>query len=81
MFALRPGVVVPAERRLRGPAEHESAHLVDEHPDWETTPYRGAFTQDFADYDSLADLFRQIGFDERLHKLESELRIRQPRFR
>ena len=33
-----------------------------------------------ATYDSLADLFRQIGYDERLHKQESEVRMGDPRF-
>jgi hypothetical protein len=28
----------------------------------------------------LADLFRQIGYDERLHKLESEAHMAAPRF-
>jgi hypothetical protein len=31
--------------------------------------------------DSLADLLRQIGYDERLHKLESEANLSAPRFR
>ena len=52
-----------------------------EHPDWETTPYEGSFAHDFGTYGSLADLFRQIGYDERLHKLESETNMREPRFR
>ena len=29
----------------------------------------------------MADLFRQIGYDERLHKLESEANLAAPRFR
>ena len=41
---------------------------------------RGQFTDDFGAYDSLADLFRQIGYDERLHKLESEANMAAPRF-
>ena len=40
----------------------------------------GAFTDDFGRYDSLADLFRQIGYDERLHKLESEHHLGAARF-
>ena len=39
------------------------------------------FADDFGRYDSLADLFRQIGYDERLHKLESEANMAAPRFR
>ena len=44
-------------------------------------PYPGEFTEDFGDYASLADLFRQIGYDERLHKQESEHNIEVARFR
>jgi len=59
----------------------ENAALVDEHPEWEATPFQSSFAGDFGRYASLADLFRQIGYDERLHKLESEARMREPRFR
>jgi ubiquinol oxidase len=62
-------------------AEHEYALLVREHPEWEHTPYTGSFADDFGTYDSLADLFRQVGYDERLHKEESEANMSQPRFR
>ena len=37
-----------------------------------------SFADDFGHYDSLADLFRQIGYDERLHKLESEAAMAEP---
>ena len=61
-------------------AEHEYATLVSEHPEWETL----AFSSDYADYygefDSLADLFRQISHDERVHKQESEQKIATARF-
>ncbi len=45
------------------------------------TPFASSFGDDFGRYDSLADLFRQIGYDERLHKLESEANMAAPRFR
>jgi hypothetical protein len=45
------------------------------------TPFKGTFTDEFGEFDSLADLFRQIGYDERLHKLESEARMGTARFR
>jgi hypothetical protein len=53
---------------------------MSEHPEWETTTFDSEFTRDFGQYDSLADLFRQIGYDERLHKLQSEAAIAAPRF-
>jgi hypothetical protein len=81
MFAIRPAWSYRLNADFEDHAEHEYARLVAEHPEWETTPYKGAFSADFGAYDSLADLFRQIGYDERLHKLESELRMQRPRFR
>jgi hypothetical protein len=81
LFALRPAWSYRLNADFEDHAEHEYAHLVEEHPEWEATPYHGEFAADFGAYDSLADLFRQIGYDERLHRVESELRIASPRFR
>jgi len=81
MFVLRPAWSYRLNADFEDHAEHEYALLVQEHPEWDTTPYEGMFAGDFGSYDSLADLFRQIGYDERLHKLESETNMRQPRFR
>jgi hypothetical protein len=80
MFAIRPAWSYRLNADFEDHAEHEYAQLVEENPTWETRSYDGDFTRDFGAYASLADLFRQIGYDERLHKLESELHIRTPRF-
>lgn len=62
-------------------AEHEYAELVVEHPEWETTPASRHFAADYGTFDSLADLFRQVSHDERVHKVESEEKIAVARFR
>jgi ubiquinol oxidase len=62
-------------------AEHEYMTLVTEHPEWEKQPFTSAFEADYGSFESLADLFRQIGHDERVHKQESLAQMRQPRFR
>ncbi|HEX8582716.1 MAG TPA: alternative oxidase [Acidimicrobiales bacterium] len=80
MFAVRPAWSYRLNADFEDHAEHEYAHLVEEHPEWEQVPYQGEFTADFGAYDSLADVFRQIGYDERLHRLESEARMAAPRF-
>jgi hypothetical protein len=80
MYALRPAWSYRLNADFEDHAEHEYAALVDEHPEWEALPYDGQFTADFGDFDSLADLFRQIGYDERLHKEESEVNMVDPRF-
>jgi ubiquinol oxidase len=40
-----------------------------------------SFAGDFGKFASLADVFRQIGHDERVHKLESEAQMKKSRFR
>jgi hypothetical protein len=55
--------------------------FVTEHPEWEQEPFESAFADDYAHLESVADLFRQIGYDERVHKDESLARMGEPRFR
>ena len=54
--------------------------LVAEHPEWEHTSFISEFADDYGHFDSRADLFRQIGHDERVHKIESLNRLKHPRF-
>lgn len=79
-YALKPAWSYQLNIDFEEHAEHEYALLVQEHPEWETTPFESAFTGDFGQYASLADLFRQIGYDEKLHKLQSVATMGSPRF-
>lgn len=79
-YVLRPEWSYRLNADFEDHAEHEYALLVAEHPEWEDVRYEGEFVDDFGDYDSLADLFRQISYDERLHREESELAISHARF-
>ncbi|MEY2404623.1 MAG: ubiquinol oxidase [Acidimicrobiaceae bacterium] len=58
-------------------AEHEYARLVAEHPEWEARPYTPAVAE-YGEYESRADVLRQISCDERAHK---ELSLRASRSR
>jgi hypothetical protein len=80
MYVVRPTWSYRLNADFEDHAEHEYALLVDEHPEWEEVPYDGSFSDDFGSYDSLADLFRQIGYGERLHRLEGESNLTRPRF-
>jgi ubiquinol oxidase len=80
LYVARPNWSYRLNGDFEDHAEHEYALFVQENPHLENQPYEGEFTEDFGAYDSLADLFRQIGYDERLHKLESEHAMRAPRF-
>ena len=57
-------------------AEREYMRYVAENPALESEPFESIFADDYGHFASLADLFRQIGYDERVHKLESLERTR-----
>jgi hypothetical protein len=80
LYVVRPAWSYRLNADFEDHAEHEYALLVQEHPEWEHTPFDSEFTDDFGDFGSLAELFRQIGYDERLHKLQSEAAMHTPRF-
>jgi ubiquinol oxidase len=79
-YAIKPAWSYRLNADFEDHAEHEYALFVQEHPEWETRTFDSRFTDDFGLYASLADLFRQIGYDERLHKLQSEAAMNAPRF-
>jgi hypothetical protein len=80
LFVIRPKWSYQLNADFEDHAAHEYALLVQEHPEWETTPFESRFQDDFGAYDSLADMFRQIGYDEALHRQESEIMMTQPRY-
>jgi len=81
LYVLRPAWSYRLNADFEDHAEHEYMEFVAGHPGWETEPFDSAFWMDYGRFDSLADLFRQIGHDERFHKQESILRMTAGRFR
>jgi hypothetical protein len=81
LFVLHPRWSYRLNADFEDHAEHEYMTLVAEHPDWESAPFESAFADDFGHFVSVADVFRQIGHDERVHKIESEALMKEPRFR
>lgn len=81
LYVLRPAWSYRLNADFEDHAEHEYALFVEENPELGERPYEGLFADDYGSFGSLADLFRQIGFDERVHKEESLLRMGEPRFR
>jgi hypothetical protein len=79
-FIVRPSWSYRLNADFEDHAEHEYALLVTEHPEWEHEPFESAFADDYGHFASVADLFRQISHDERIHKIESETRMSAPRF-
>lgn len=81
LYAVRPQSSYKLNIDFEDHAQHEYALFVAEHPELEDEPYDGLFAAEYGRYRSLADLFRQIGEDERVHKEESRARMSEPRFR
>ncbi len=81
LYVMRPAWSYQLNADFEDHAEHEYATLVLEHPEWDDEPFESAFAADYAPVATIADLFRQISYDERVHKEESEARMREPRFR
>jgi ubiquinol oxidase len=80
MFVIRPAWSYRLNADFEDHAEHEYAHLVEEHPWWETVAFTSECSAVYGCYASRADVLRQIGHDERIHKLESERELQRPRF-
>lgn len=52
-------------------AEHEYMRFVAEHPELDDEPFHSVAANGYGRFDSVADVLRQIGHDERIHKIES----------
>jgi ubiquinol oxidase len=80
LYAIKPAWSYRLNADFEDHAEHEYAQFVEENPQLADRPYEGLFADEYGRFDTLADLFRQIGYDERMHKLESLEAMEQPRF-
>jgi ubiquinol oxidase len=80
LYVIRPGWSYRMNAHFEDHAEHEYMRYVAEHPELEREPFRTMFADEYGRFASLADLFRQIGYDERVHKLESLARVDEARF-
>ena len=81
LYVLRPAWSYGMNADFEDHAQHEYALFVEENPQFELRPYNGMFAEEYGRFDSVADLFRQIGHDELVHKDESLTRLSEPRFR
>jgi hypothetical protein len=72
LFVLAPRAGYRLNADFEDHAEHEYAEFVAEHPEFETQRHGSVHADHYGANRSMADLFRQIGHDERMHKQESE---------
>jgi hypothetical protein len=81
LFVIKPAWSYRLNADFEDHAEHEYAEFVRDNPDLDTTPHSSIECAEYGSFDSVADLFRQIMHDERCHKQESEVHLREPRLR
>ncbi len=80
LYVIRPRLSYELNAHFEDHAEHEYMEFVRDNPQLEGEAFTSTFEDDYGSFASLADLFRQIGLDERMHKEESLARMAQPRF-
>jgi len=80
LYVTRPKWSYLLNAHFEDHAEHEYMEYVTENPALEAEPFESMFREDYGQFSSLADLFRQIAYDERVHKLESLARLDTARF-
>lgn len=80
LYAIKPAWSYALNADFEDHAEHEYMEFVRENPELEKEAFKSGFAADYGRFDSLANLFRQIGYDEKIHKQESLERIEHARF-
>jgi len=81
LYVIKPAWSYRLNADFEDHAEHEYMELVAEHPEWEETPFTSSTCADYGQFDSVADVLRQIGHDERIHNLGSIAHTGESRFR
>ena len=81
LYVIKPSLSYRLNIDFEDHAEHEYMNFVKTNPQLEDEPFESNFEKDYGKFNSMADVFRQIGLDERIHKEESMARIEEARFR
>jgi ubiquinol oxidase len=80
LFLVKPEWNYKLNAEFEDHAEHEYMSFVATHPELDFQPDPGTYAVEYGRHCSVADLLRQIGHDERIHKLDSLTNLSAPRF-
>lgn len=80
LYVMKPSWSYGLNADFEDHAEHEYMEFVQENKKFESEPFNSDFKNDYGDFKVVADLFRKIGLDERMHKEESLKRMSHSRF-
>jgi len=80
LYVLKPEWSYRLNYEFETHAEREYMRFALEHPELERIPFESVFKKDYGDFPTMADVIRQIGCDERVHKEESMAKLGMARF-
>ena len=80
LYVIKPLWSYQLNMEFEDHAEREYMKFAQEHPEFEQEPFRSCFKAEYGDFDTIADVVRRIGLDEREHKEESLQKLHAARF-
>ena len=80
LYVVKPSRSYLLNAHFEDHAEHEYMEFVAENPQLESEPFKSLFEEDYGSFESVADVLRQIGIDEGMHKKASLEAIATARF-
>ncbi len=80
LYVIKPAWSYRLNVEFEDHAEREYMLFAQEHPELESEPFESAFKKDYGDFATMADVIRQIGCDERMHKEASMMKMGMARF-
>lgn len=80
LFVIKPKLSYQLNAEFEDHAEHEYMQYVLDHPEIDDEKWESTFKKDYGNFETVGDLLRNIGLDERHHKQKSLDQIENPRF-
>ena len=80
LYVIKPSLSYRLNMEFEDHAEREYMQFVHEHPELDQEPFDSCFKHEYGNFNTMGDVLRQIGFDERMHKEDSRLKLEQARF-
>lgn len=80
LYVIKPRWSYELNAQFEDHAEHEYMGFVADNPDLDTERWTSIFSDQYGQHETVGDLLRQVGYDERVHKDSSLEQIDQARF-
>ena len=80
LYAIKPRMSYKLNAEFEDHAEHEYMQYVKDHPEHDSELWESAFKDDYGNFETVSNLLRNIGLDERIHKKRSLDLIDKARF-